>query len=127
MVSENAHEISSILCLYSYHTNFSCWVLKLKITLLVCHFKTNISSRQVLESDFDMENIPNVLRFLHFQNQNKAQRLDACGHVSASNQSLRLIFSLSLYSSFLTSRPGWPKTKGSGLAKRAFTHLHSDT
>ena len=39
------------------------------------------------------------------QTQNKAQWLDACGHVSASSQSLPFILSLRLYSSFITSRP----------------------
>ena len=33
------------------------------------------------------------------------QRLAACGHLSASSQSLRFILSLRLYSSFITSRP----------------------
>ena len=36
-----------------------------------------------------------------------------CGHMSASNQSLRFILSLRLYSSFITSRPGvCPKSFG---------------
>ena len=39
------------------------------------------------------------------QTQNKAQRLAACGHVSASSKSLCFILSLRLYSSFITSRP----------------------
>ena len=39
------------------------------------------------------------------QTQNKVQRLAACGHVSASSQSLHFILSLRLYSSFITSRP----------------------
>ena len=43
--------------------------------------------------------------WVHSQTQNKAQWLAVCGHVSASSQSLRFIFSLSLYSSFITSRP----------------------
>ena len=42
------------------------------------------------------------------QTQNKAQWLAACGHVSASNQSLRFILSLRMNSSFITSRPGLP-------------------
>ena len=40
------------------------------------------------------------------QTLNKAQSLAACGHVSASNQSLCLILNLKLYLSFITSRPG---------------------
>ena len=47
----------------------------------------------------------------HSQTQNKAQWLVACGHVSASNQSLRFILSLRLCSSFITSRPETPKHK----------------
>ena len=39
------------------------------------------------------------------QTQNKAQWLAACGHVTASSQSLRFIFSLRMNSSFITSRP----------------------
>ena len=39
------------------------------------------------------------------QAQNKAQLLAACGHVSASSQSLRFILSLRMNSSFITSRP----------------------
>ena len=46
------------------------------------------------------------LTYFHSQTQNKAQRLAACGHVSASSQSLRFILSLRLYSSFITPRPG---------------------
>ena len=42
---------------------------------------------------------------VHSQTQNKAQWLAVCWHVSASSQSLRFILSLSLYSSFITSRP----------------------
>ena len=41
-----------------------------------------------------------------YQTQNKAQRLAAFGHVSASSQSLRFILSLRMTSSFITSRPG---------------------
>ena len=37
--------------------------------------------------------------------QNKAQRSAACGHVSASSQSLRFILSLRINSSFITSGP----------------------
>ena len=44
--------------------------------------------------------------WVHSQTQNKAQWLAVCGHVSASSQSSRFILSLSLYSSFITSRPG---------------------
>ena len=40
------------------------------------------------------------------QTQNKAQWLAACGHVSASSQSLRFILSLRMSSSFITSRTG---------------------
>ena len=40
------------------------------------------------------------------QTQNKAQWLAACGHVSASSQSLYFILSLRMNSSFITSRPG---------------------
>ena len=40
------------------------------------------------------------------QTQNKAQWLAACGHVSASSQSLRFILSLRMNSSFITSMPG---------------------
>ena len=40
------------------------------------------------------------------QTQNKAQWLAACGHVSASSQSLRFILSLRMNLSFITSRPG---------------------
>ena len=36
----------------------------------------------------------------------KTFELAACGHVSASSQSLHFILSLRLYSSFITSRPG---------------------
>ena len=43
---------------------------------------------------------------VHSQTQNKAQGLAAIGHMSASSQSLRFIYSLSLYSSFITSRLG---------------------
>ena len=43
--------------------------------------------------------------WVHFQTQNKGQWLAACGHVSASSQSLRLILSLRMKSSFITSRP----------------------
>ena len=44
---------------------------------------------------------------VHSQTQNKTQRLAACGHVSASSQSLRFILSLRrLYSSFIILRPG---------------------
>ena len=38
------------------------------------------------------------------QAQNKAQLLAACGHVSASSQSLRFILSLRMNSSFITFR-----------------------
>ena len=44
--------------------------------------------------------------WVHSQTQNKAQWLAACGHMSASSQSLRFILSLRLYSSFITSGPG---------------------
>ena len=40
------------------------------------------------------------------QTQNKAQWLVACGHMSASSQSLRFVLSLKMNSSFITSRPG---------------------
>ena len=40
------------------------------------------------------------------QTQNKAQWLAACGHMSASSQSLSFILSLRMNSSFLTSKPG---------------------
>ena len=43
--------------------------------------------------------------WVHSQTQNKAQWLAACGHVSASSQSLCFILSLRQYSSFITSRP----------------------
>ena len=36
----------------------------------------------------------------------KVQGLAACGHLSASSQSLRFILSLRMNSSFITSRPG---------------------
>ena len=39
------------------------------------------------------------------------QRFAACGHKSASSQSLRFILSLRLYSSFITSRPGIDNNK----------------
>ena len=39
--------------------------------------------------------------------QNKVQWLVACGHVSASSQSLRFVLSLRMNSSFKTSRPDW--------------------
>ena len=39
------------------------------------------------------------------QTQNKLQSLSACGHVSASSQSLRFILSMRMNSSFITSRP----------------------
>ena len=42
--------------------------------------------------------------WVHSQTQ---QWLAACGHVSASSQSLHFILSLSLYSSFITSGPGF--------------------
>ena len=48
--------------------------------------------------------IPQV-NLVHSQTQNKVQWLAACGHVSASSQSLRFILSLRLYSSFITSGP----------------------
>ena len=48
--------------------------------------------------------------WVHSQTQNKAQWLAACGHVSTSSQSLRFILSLSLYSSFIASRPDWLST-----------------
>ena len=35
--------------------------------------------------------------WVHYQTQNKAQWLAACGHVSASSQSLRFILSLRMY------------------------------
>ena len=43
---------------------------------------------------------------LQCQTQNKPQWLAACGHVSASSQSLHYILSLKMNSSFITSRPG---------------------
>ena len=43
--------------------------------------------------------------WVHSQTQNKAQWLVACGHVSASSQSLHFILSLRQYSSFITLRP----------------------
>ena len=43
---------------------------------------------------------PYLLR-VHFQTQNNAQWSAACGHVSASTQSLRFILSLRLYSSYI--------------------------
>ena len=39
-------------------------------------------------------------------NKNKDQWFTACGHVSASSQSLHFILSLRLYLSFISSRPG---------------------
>ena len=45
--------------------------------------------------------------WVHSQTQNKAQWLAACGHVSASSQSLRFILSLRMNSNFKTSRPGF--------------------
>ena len=39
------------------------------------------------------------------QTQNKAQLLVACGHVSASSQSLCFILSMRMNSSFITSKP----------------------
>ena len=48
--------------------------------------------------------------WVHSQTQNKAHWLATCGHVSASSQSLRFILSLRLYSSFITSKPGWWQT-----------------
>ena len=50
--------------------------------------------------------------WVHSQTQNKVQWLAACGHSSASSQSLRFILSLRLNSSFITSRPG-PRRNGS--------------
>ena len=55
--------------------------------------------------------IPNIRprgykTWLHSQTPNKAHRLAACGHMSASSQSLRFILSIRLYSSFITSRLG---------------------
>ena len=44
--------------------------------------------------------------WVHSQTQNTAQWLAACGHMSASSQSLGFILSLRLYSGFITSRPG---------------------
>ena len=44
--------------------------------------------------------------WVQYQTQNKAQWLAACGHVSASSQSLRFILSLRMKSSFITLRPG---------------------
>ena len=55
--------------------------------------------------------------WVHSQTQNKAQWLVACGHVSASNQSLRFILSLWMNSSFITSRPGV------GLVHKIFSML----
>ena len=49
--------------------------------------------------------------WVNSQTQNKAQWLAACGHVSASNQSLRFILSLRMNSSFITSRPALSSTK----------------
>ena len=56
--------------------------------------------------------MPNILTWpwgyktwVHSQIQNKVQWLAACGHVSASSQSLHFILSLRLYSSFITSGP----------------------
>ena len=46
-----------------------------------------------------------VMKLVHSQTQNKAQRLVACGYESASSQSLRFILSLRLYSSCIASRP----------------------
>ena len=43
--------------------------------------------------------------WVHSQTKNKGHWLDACGHVSASSQSLCFILSLRMTSSFITSRP----------------------
>ena len=42
--------------------------------------------------------------WVHSQTKNKAHWLNACGHVSASSQSLCFILSLRMFSSFITSR-----------------------
>ena len=57
--------------------------------------------------------------WVHSQTQNKAHWLAACGHVSASSQSLRFILSLGLYSSFITSRPELRK-KGDIFPKKGW-------
>ena len=44
--------------------------------------------------------------WVHSQTQNEAQWLAACGHVPASSQPLRIILSLRINASFITSRPG---------------------
>ena len=46
--------------------------------------------------------------WVQFQTQNKAKWLAACGHMSASNQSLPFILRLRLYSSFITLMPVHP-------------------
>ena len=46
------------------------------------------------------------ITWVQYQAQNKGQWLAACGHVSASSQSLRFILSLRMNSNFITSMPG---------------------
>ena len=64
------------------------------------------------------------------QTQNKAQWLAACGHVSASSQSLLFILILRMNSSFITSRPDldssnlWPRKPGLDTSVRnMLTHV----
>ena len=57
--------------------------------------------------------------WVHSQTQNKAQWLAACGHVSASNQSLFFILNQRLCSSFITSMQGLLDK----LAKRAYKQV----
>ena len=53
-------------------------------------------------------------------------------HVSASSQSLRFILSLRLYSSFISSRPGWEvpksfKTKLTNVSKQPIIALYFES
>ena len=62
---------------------------------------SNLSSFIIIDRAFVICSQPNQ----QSQTQNQAKWVAACGHVSASSQSLRFILSLRIKSSFITSRP----------------------
>ena len=98
-----------------WHPVYFCWFNKTKVVFerinqsVVCTYSELFCNKSALvtRKPYAWTTSPEVYKtWVHSRAQNKVQWLVACGHVSASSQSLRFILSLSLYSSFITSGPG---------------------
>ena len=100
LILENASSESKFAWQFLISVAKMVWYITWKETELVSKFNDYLLLRFSRPRDYKT--------WAHSPTRNKVHWLAACGHVSASSQSLRFILSPSMNSSFRTSRPDSP-------------------